>query len=124
MSLRLLVLSLALAAPAPLAAQSAATQPTSQFQGLFTSWSGANQRSLHAEGQAMQHVREELATTDTAHQAMMRDRGRALGERVGAIVRSGDCDEGERVARQAGDFALVEAVRAHCRALRTALQGR
>jgi hypothetical protein len=30
-------------------------------------------------------------------------------------VRAGDCEEGERVARAAGDFPLVEAVRAHCR---------
>jgi hypothetical protein len=29
-------------------------------------------------------------------------------------VALGDCGEGERVARAAGDFALVAAVRAHC----------
>ncbi len=39
----------------------------------------------------------------------------ALGERVGEVVRAGDCAEGERIARVAGDFALVRAVRAHCR---------
>ena len=38
-----------------------------------------------------------------------------LGQRVGEIVRAGDCEEGERVARAAGDFPLVEAVRTHCR---------
>lgn len=124
MTPRTLFLALALAAPAPAAAQSAAGQPSSQFQDLWTSWRGANRQSLQAEGQAMQQVRQEIATTDPVHQAMMRDRGRALGERVGEIVRGGDCDEGERVARRAGDFALVEAVRAHCRQLRTDAQRR
>lgn len=40
---------------------------------------------------------------------------RALGERVGEIVRLGDCEAGERLAREAGDFALVDAVRSYCR---------
>lgn len=40
----------------------------------------------------------------------------ALGERVGDIVALGDCAEGERVARTAGDFALVAAVRDYCTA--------
>ena len=38
----------------------------------------------------------------------------ALGRRVGEVVRAGDCAEGERIAREAGDFALVRAVREHC----------
>jgi hypothetical protein len=42
----------------------------------------------------------------------------ALGRRVGEVVRAGDCAEGERIAREAGDFALVNAVRDHCRSPR------
>lgn len=41
--------------------------------------------------------------------------GDALGQRVGELVRTGDCTAGERMAREAGDFALLAAVRAYCR---------
>jgi hypothetical protein len=40
-----------------------------------------------------------------------------LGERVGAVVTSGDCDGGERLAIEAGDLALARAVRDHCNRL-------
>ena len=43
------------------------------------------------------------------------DEAVALGRRVGEIVRAGDCTGGERMAREAGDLALVRAVQEHCR---------
>jgi hypothetical protein len=40
---------------------------------------------------------------------------RALGDRVGQMVAAGDCRGGERIAMEAGDSALVRAVRNYCR---------
>jgi len=92
----------ALASAAP--AQPAAPDPG--YGGLFTRWSGANSEALRAET-----AREATA----APAGPLRPGSPELGARVGEIVRGGDCAEGERVARAAGDFPLVEAVRAHCR---------
>jgi hypothetical protein len=103
-------------APATLAAQTAPAPPTrSQFDALWTPWAVTNRQAQRNENDAVQQVRRDLATADAVRQAQLRDQGRALGERVGEIVRGGDCDDGERTARRAGDFALVEAVRDYCR---------
>ena len=111
-----MLIALALSAPSAGTAQpAAASQQTSPFQSLWTSWSGVSRQSLTNESQALERVREDFATGGAERQAELRNEGRALGERVGEIVRAGDCEDGERVARQAGDFALVEAVRTYCR---------
>lgn len=87
---------------------------------MWTSWSGVTRQSLQSESEALDRVRRDVATAGAQRQAELRNEGRALGERVGEIVRAGDCEDGERVARQAGDFALVEAVRNYCRRLQPA----
>lgn len=126
-------LSFALVAPLP--AHAAASQPAGQapavqapaaggptaqtpaasdFSTLWTGWGRVNREAMTTEAEAAQRVREDVATADAARLRQLQNQGRALGERVGEIVRLGDCAEGERVARAAGDFPLVEAVRAHC----------
>ena len=86
------------------------------FSRLWTGWGGVNREAMSTETDAVRRVRDDVATADARRLDQLRNQGRALGERVGEIVRLGDCAEGERVARAAGDFALVEAVRAHCAA--------
>ncbi|HWT13185.1 MAG TPA: hypothetical protein VN231_10565 [Allosphingosinicella sp.] len=108
-------LALALLAPALAAAQPADPAPApSGFQGLWTGWRDANAVSMRIERGSVEQVRRDVATADPERRDQLRNQGRALGERVGEIVRLGDCAEGERIARDAGDFALVEAVRTHC----------
>ncbi len=82
---------------------------------MWTGWSSINRQALTQEHEAVRRYREDLATADARRLRALRDQGRPLGERVGEIVRLGDCEEGERLARAAGDFALVEAVRGYCR---------
>jgi hypothetical protein len=94
----------ALASAAP--AQPAAPDPA--FSGLFTRWGGANSEALRAET---------ARQAPAAPSGLLRAGSPELGARVGEIVRAGDCAEGERLARAAGDFPLVDAVRAHCRAI-------
>ena len=110
--LRSLLPCLALLAPAPALAQAPAS---SDFSRLWTGWSSVNREAMTTERQGIEQVRRDVASADSARLRALRDQGRALGERVGEIVRLGDCEEGERIAREAGDFALVEAVRDHCR---------
>jgi hypothetical protein len=111
-----LLISLALAAPVPAFAQATtAASPASDFQRLWTGWGSVNRDAMTTESDAVQRLRREIAAADAEHLRRLGNQGRALGERVGEIVRLGDCEDGERVARQAGDFALVEAVRGHCR---------
>jgi hypothetical protein len=106
----LLLMSLIPAAPA-LAQRPAA--PPSGFSGLFTPWSGVNRDSLQAEVE--QRRRAAAASIVAAPDQQRRyTAAAALGERVGEIVRQGDCEQGERLAREAGDLALVRAVRGHC----------
>ena len=107
------LLCLALLAAAPAAAQSPSA---ADFGRLWTGWGSVNRQAMATEQQGIEEVRHDVATADSARLRVLREQGRALGERVGEIVRLGDCAEGERVAREAGDFALVEAVRAHCAA--------
>ena len=94
----LIASALASAAPAQPAAQSG-------FSGLWTRWSGVNADSLQAEARGAPAPAE----------GPLRAGSPELGQRVGDEVRSGNCTEGERLARAAGDFPLLEAVRAHCR---------
>jgi hypothetical protein len=85
-------------------------EPAGGFDSLWTGWSGASQESIRAEAEAARRP-EPVADAPRRYQAG----SAALGERVGEVVRIGDCQEGERLAREAGDFPLVEAVRRHCR---------
>lgn len=104
----LILLGLALAQPAPPAAS------PDKFRQLWTGWGAANGESIEAEKAALERLRRQVAAADAERRRQLMNEGRALGERVGEVVGIGDCAEGERLARQAGDFALVAAVRAHC----------
>ena len=106
---------LALASPA-LAQSTAPPQPPapSSFSGLFTSWSDTARESLRAETEAARPAAAGAIPASTGLQHGQAE-AVALGERVADFVRRGDCEEGERIAREAGDFALVRAVRGHCR---------
>ena len=100
-------------------APSAAPPPPNPFHGLWTGWSGANRDLLEAETrlQAEPDRAPADATSIPAGSPLLsrsREQAEALGARVGEIVRGGDCAEGERIARAAGDFALVQAVRDYC----------
>jgi len=104
-------------APAP----AAGPPPANPFQNLWTGWSGANRDALEAETQTQVEARPSQApppsTSIPAGSPLFsrsREEAEALGARVGQIVRGGDCAEGERIAREAGDFALVQAVRDYC----------
>ena len=109
------LLCLVLMAPTPALAQaSVASSSGSDFTRLWTGWRSINRDAMATESDAVQRVRQDVASADAERLRQLQSQGRALGERVGEIVRLGDCAEGERVAREAGDFALVEAVRAHC----------
>ena len=111
-------LCLALLAPSSALAQANAAAPTaSDFSRLWTGWNSVNRDAMTIETEAVERVRRDVATADAERLRRLQSQGRALGERVGEIVRQGDCEEGERVAREAGDYALVEAVRSHCRAV-------
>lgn len=115
-SIRLGLLWLLLLPPALAAAQVAPTSepapaPRGGFDGLWTGWSNANRESIRAEEQAGRTARPGVVDAPRRYQAG----SVALGERVGEVVRLGDCAEGERLAREAGDFPLVDAVRTHCR---------
>jgi hypothetical protein len=107
------------AAPAIGQASAPAQPPSNPFQGLWTGWSGASRDSLEAETQTRDRPdRDAPAATSTPAGSPLFSRSReeaeALGARVGEIVRGGDCAGGERIAREAGDFALVQAVRDYC----------
>jgi hypothetical protein len=102
-----LLTAAALAAAAPAGAQTA-PRPASpgSFSSLWVPWNVANSASIQAEG-------DRQAPAEGA--GPLRAGSAALGQRVGDMVREGDCEGGERLARSAGDLPLVEAVRAHCR---------
>jgi len=107
-----IVSSLLLAAPA--LAQAPAAAPRPGFSGLFTPWSGVNRDSIQAEIAARRNAVAEQSPAASPDQQRRYTQAVSLGERVGRVVSDGDCEEGERIARQAGDFALVRAVRTHC----------
>lgn len=103
-------------APAP-----APDAPANPYRELFTRWDGANRDSLAAETEAAPPAAEPESGSIPAYSplasppARSRDEAVALGRRVGEMVRAGDCAGGERLAREAGDLALVRAVLEHCR---------
>ena len=118
------LLALALLAAAPAAGQSGAPAqppPANPYRDLFTRWDGANRDSLEAEANRPQPAPAPDGNAIPAYSPLV-SRSQAdavaLGERVGAVVRAGNCAEGERIAREAGDFPLVRAVREHCRGSR------
>jgi hypothetical protein len=121
-----LLLALAFVAAAPAVAQSDAPatqpqQPANPYRGLFTRWEGANRDSLEVEAGRAQPAPAPDGNAIPAYSPLVsrsQAEAIALGERVGAVVRAGNCAEGERIARAAGDFPLVQAVRAHCRGSR------
>lgn len=77
--------------------------PRTDLQRLWVDWRAISRDAAEAERERAR------SPADPA-------RAQALGARVGALVAAGDCEGGERMAREAGDFALVDAVRRHCRA--------
>ena len=87
--------------PAAVAAQTPAQGVDSR--GLWSDWRRVNAASLDAEARRESDGRRTVTAA------------RSLGERVGELVASGDCEGGERMALEAGDFPLVEAVRDFCR---------
>ena len=113
----LLPLSLALLAPTAALAQQAAPAPSAapDFSGLFTAWSGTSRESLRAETEQRRAPPAGAVPAGSPLVARGHEEAVALGERVAEFVRRGDCAQGERIAREAGDFPLVRAVRDHCR---------
>ena len=105
---------LSLCAAAPAVASQPADDNRLSFQGVFVDWSAATRESLEAERKGA--AQPPPAATPGGPVSLAAPGSRALGERVGEIVATGDCADGERVARAAGDFALVVAVRDHCNA--------
>lgn len=103
LSLLLLAAAIGQSAPAP-APPPPAPVRESRFGSLFVDWRAAGTEALAAE-------RARLGAGEPASERQ----ARALGGQVGEMVALGDCDGGERLARDAGDLALVRAVQAHCR---------
>jgi len=110
----LAALTLVSLAAAPAAAAEPAVEMRARFGTMFVNWNSASREAIEAEREAAARPAADPAPLSPA--AMTVPGSRALGERVGDIVALGDCAEGERVARSAGDFALVAAVRNHCNA--------
>ena len=119
MRLALSLLPLLAAALAPAAAQAQQAPAPSGFSSLFTSWSGTSRDALRAETETRrapaQAAESGAVPAGSPLQVRSHNEAVALGERVAEVVRRGDCAEGERLAREAGDFPLLRAVRDHCR---------
>jgi hypothetical protein len=94
--MRTVILLAALLAPSLAAA---APQPAER--GPWLDWNELSRRAAAAQPQAPILPRSEADA-------------RALGDRVGRMVAVGDCRGGERMAMEAGDSALVRAVRTYC----------
>jgi len=117
------ILALGFVSAAPAAGQGAAPPPAAEapanpYRNLFTRWDGANRESLAAESEAARPAPVPESGGIPAYSPLMarsQEEAVALGRRVGEVVRAGDCAQGERLARDAGDLALVRAVREHCR---------
>jgi hypothetical protein len=103
----LLIAILASALQSPAAPPPPAAPPASRFGGLFTDWRGANDEALESEQARVRGLPPEGASNER--------QARSLGTQVGEMVALGDCDGGERVAREAGDLVLLRAVQDHCR---------
>jgi hypothetical protein len=126
---RVALLALGLLAAAPAAGQSvtpapaAPEAPANPWRDLFTRWDGVNRESLAAESEPAPPATAPGGNSIPAFSPLSpppraADEAVALGRRVGEVVRAGDCAQGERIAREAGDLALVRAVREHCRGAR------
>lgn len=111
------LLTLAIAALAPSAAFAQQSPAPTSFSGLFTSWNATAREALRAETEAHRPAPLPVGAVPAGSPLQARSHGQAvaLGERVAEAVRRGDCAEGERLAREAGDFPLVRAVRDYCR---------
>lgn len=97
---------LALAAATP-AAPSAPPGEGSASGGPWLDWSELSRQSSAAEAAGL-----DSPANTSSPEALAK--ARELGDRVGRIVAAGDCAEGERLARAAGDMGLARAVRVHC----------
>ena len=95
------------AQPAVSAAAAQSSDARARFQGLFVDWSAASRQSIAAEREA---------AARPAHSPDAAAAASAGGIAAPGSEALGDCAEGERVARTAGDFALVAAVRDYCNA--------
>jgi hypothetical protein len=85
-----------------LAAPAAAAPSQPAAKGPWLDWSELSRRAAAAQPAVPDRLRPEADA-------------RALGDRVGQMVAAGDCRGGERMAMEAGDSALVRAVRNYCR---------
>jgi len=110
----LAALTLISLAAAPAFALEPSAETRARFGSMFVDWNAASRQSIEAEREQVARPPAEPAAAPAS--AMSVPGSRALGERVGDIVALGDCADGERVARAAGDFALVAAVRDYCNA--------
>ena len=110
----LAAIAVASLAAAPAAASEPGADARARFSTLFVDWNAASRQSIEAEREHAARPAPEPVASASAEMAVAGSR--ALGERVGEIVALGDCADGERVARAAGDFALVAAVRDYCNA--------
>jgi hypothetical protein len=97
--MRTAILLLALLTPA-MAAAAAPPPAAPPAKSLWIDWTALSQRAAEAQPQ----VRGDAVAE-----------ARSLGDRVGRLVAAGDCRGGERMALEAGDSALVRAVRDYCR---------
>jgi hypothetical protein len=107
--LSLLLLAAAVGQPAvqpPPAPPPPAVRGEARFRSLFIDWRATGEEALAREQARL----NDLAAADPAPQRQ----ARALGDQVGEMVALGDCDGGQRLAREAGDQALLRAVEGHC----------
>ena len=98
--MRALILLASLLVPTAAIAAAPASAPASS--NLWIDW---NELSRRASAAQVQPSAPTVSETEA----------RALGDRVGRMVAAGDCRGGEKVAMDAGDSKLVQAVRAYCR---------
>jgi len=75
---------------------------------LWVDWKTLARDSVAAEAKG--------AKPDVSRERELQAEADARGKLVGELVTSGDCANGERIAREAGDFALVRAARDYCAA--------
>jgi len=97
--MRIVILLLALLTPC-MAVAAAPPPPAEPAKSIWIDWTALSRRAAEAQPQ----VRGDAVAE-----------ARSLGDRVGRLVAAGDCRGGERMALEAGDAALVRAVRDYCR---------
>ena len=106
----LLILFALGAAPASDREAGAEVSPPPAQERLWVDWRRINADSVSSEASQLQAARGRAGDPRSPDGL----KAQALGERVGEMVATGDCAEGERMARNAGDMALVRAVRDYC----------